>query len=446
MRRWLALVLSGCIVVSVSQAQDACPAFELSTLASLAPNCAELEAGQACTLSEPIFVNEMRPLLTAERVPLNELAQLASSIEAQQWGMVHLRTRAYTSVNWLTEVASVYVFGTTTVSSTPTQNFLLNITVVPTQGVNIRAFPSNEGRIIEPTQQGEVLKAVGRLEDNSWAQILLRDGTVGWVNAQAFNDDLNVLRIVTAEAPLTIIPPIPFTDIVITTPDTPNIACAGTPASGLIIQTEQINDLALPLSFHVNGVDLNILGTVFLNVYNLTPTPTLQAYVLDGELEVLALGQSVEVTEGQYSTVLLDANRTLPVEIADEARPYNYEAFYNLPVTFLWQPFYVAVDASPYIRPRPEGDISPLSSMLASEPCRLTTGEGGTNIRAGAGTQYPIMGVLGFRESVAVVGRASDANGQNWWNIAPYLWVSGQTTVTGGDCVSVPIVPNPPVR
>jgi hypothetical protein len=108
---------------------------------------------------------------------------------------------------------------------------------------------------------------------------------------------------------------------------------------------------------------------------------------------------------------------------------------------------YIGLDEQLLITPRPQPDRSPLSDILVDEPCVVTTGQTGANLRAGPGTDFPIRGVLAYRETVNPTARATGTDGGTWWRIAQNLWLSAATTVTGGDCVNVPQsdrVPVPP--
>jgi uncharacterized protein YraI len=408
--------------------------------------CAELAPSTLCAITEGAIVTDeagIQALTSGSQVTLQTLQALQLQPSVDNCGMAIWNTRAYANTTWDTEASTVFALGNLIIQNLAPAHFMQTMTIITPQGANIRSGVGDEFRILTVVAQGETLKAFGRLADNSWVQVLLRDGQIGWLTSTALNETLDALPVVMPDDSDFVDPYLPLTHMVLGTSDAP---CQSTIASGLLIQSEK---LALPIRYQINGVLIDVFGTIFVELVRVETGANLLVYNLEGDVTVLANTQSENVKEGHYTTVLLDTNaqNPAPVDKPSVSRPYNYERVVNLPIDVLERTFYVALgDVYQFVRPKPEGDIIPLSSMLATEPCRLTTGEGGTNIRAGAGTDYPIMAVLGFRESVGIQGRATGTDGQNWWQIAPYLWVSGQTTVTGGDCINVPTVENAPVR
>jgi uncharacterized protein YgiM (DUF1202 family) len=423
-------------------AQEATP----NVVALTTQVCAELAPSSLCFVTEGAIVTDnsgIQALSAGSRMTLQTLQALQLAPVVDNCGMAIWNTRAYASTTWDTEASTVFASGNLIIQNLAPQHFMQTTTIVAPQGANIRSGVGDNFRVVATVAQGETLKAIGRLADNSWVQVLLRDGQIGWLTATALSDTLDALPVVAPDANQFVDPYLPLTNMVLQTSDT---LCQSIIASGLLIQSEKIS---LPIRYQINGVLVDLFGTVFIEIIRVETGANLLVYNLEGDVTVIANGQSETVKEGYYTTVLLDTTIQNPTPVATPSvsRFYNYERVVNLPIEVLERKFYVTLgDVYQFVRPKPEGDISPLSSMLATEPCRLTTGEGGTNIRAGAGTDYPIMAVLGFRESVAVQGRATGSDGQNWWQIAPYLWVSGQTTVTGGDCIAVPTLENAPVR
>lgn len=407
-------------------APTACPQDSMYTLCTIAPL---VQAGSAAGVST---VAQSAGFDLTDVTTINTVADASTG----EWGIAYTRLAAFAAESWEMESLILLAFGQTQVSDV---GQLFNDTVVEVsvlQGVNIRRAPREAATIIATAMQGDLLMLAGRLADSGWLQVHLRDGRVGWVAPNVLETSLS-LPVVTDETPIDGGDKLPFNAVRIATDD---VICAGASPSGVLLQV--LSD-ASAIALSIEDVPINLAGTLLVQ----TSADQTQLFLLNlaGNMVLKRTEADIKLAVGKVARF----ERLAVTDVwgfVDADRAFDYEAAAHLPLNLLPEPFYVPVDIKQIVRPRPEGDISPIASMLATDACRITTGEGGTNIRAGAGTNYPIQAVMGYRESADVLGRAVGSDGQNWWNIGAYLWINGLTTVSGGDCVAVTEIPNQPPR
>ncbi|NLX11095.1 MAG: SH3 domain-containing protein [Chloroflexi bacterium] len=95
--------------------------------------------------------------------------------------------------------------------------------------------------------------------------------------------------------------------------------------------------------------------------------------------------------------------------------------------------------------PTPTGPPAITVTPITTGPCQVTF-TGGTNIRTGPSTIYPIIGSGNVGIVLNVTGRNADAS---WWQVAynnQQAWVSNRIpqVVTQGDCSAIPLAAAPP--
>lgn len=448
MRRVAVLAVVGIFAVRVL-AQEACVIAEQTAIAQTATVCAGIEEGQACYGSgtaQALFYEGLASTFEspADTVLARNVQAFSTQRTAENNSMVRLIVQGYALNDWAQLPVSWVLLHDATLMDKSPQGRTEPLTVAPAQGANLRAGAGENFRVLAPLAQGVAVRGTGRLATSEWVRVQMPYGTNGWIAGAALSGRTDSLPVVAAHETQTDRLFAPFTQVFLNTGgDSP---CNGTSPSGALLQTPE----GTTVDVMVNGVMLRLNGAVFLeSLLTSVGVEQLRIYQLSGRASVFTPNATHVLASATYTSVVIDASQDdvrLPSNTAERPLPYNHQRLYMLPTQLLLDGFFVAVDLKQYVQPRPREDISPIASMLVSEPCRLTTGEGGSNLRAGAGREYPIMGVLGFRESARVTGRAIGTDGVNWWQIAPYLWVSSTTTVTGGDCVAVPIVPVPAPR
>lgn len=399
----------------------------------------------ACVLAPVAQLLDGDALAAAEpgaAVPASGLDALRTRIGQanNEWGIVSLTGTALAADSWVEHPFFLLVFGNADVVNRASVTPHYALITEASQGVNVRSLPREDARVLTTLAKGEMVVSSGRLMADGWVFVTLRDGRTGWVTASAFSDAaLSTLPAVDEQTPaLALADLMPaFTRFSMTSDES---RCPEGSPGGVILQTQR-DDV---LTFLVDDVLIQLGGTGLLRTSG--DQRQLSIYLLEGAACIVsASGREQALAAGRGLTFTRESIGAAWSSEGTEAR-MDYDTYAWLPLNLLPAAFYLPVDVTRYVRPRPEGDISPLAGMLATEPCRATTGEGGANFRAGPGRSYPVVGVLGFRESIAVRGRAVGTDGQNWWYVAPFLWISAATTVTGGDCVAVPDVPYYPPR
>lgn len=427
LRRFALLLLPLFAAALVIAQADTCPTLERAAVAEARVWCGETPSGEACYGNSPVAADAEGFQAVGDRVSLRDVSAITTrtDAEANLYGVSLLRTAAYPAESWTAQALTMILLGEVMLTEIATDAPHQVSSVTAPQGVNVRALPTEEGRIITPLFDGEKVMLTGRLADESWLQLLLPDGQTGWIVAQAIAEVPADLPFVAADssAPDAIYEP--FADFDLTTA-TADARCAEAWESGLLLQTSGEEALRL----RVNGEPFLLNGTVFLQADQNGET---RVHIIAGGVQV----QDVAISEGY--------GFSLP--LADDPQPYEFARFAFLPTEILPQYVYIGLDLQTIITPAPQEDRSPITDVLATERCIITTGPGGANLRGGPGTEFPIRGVLGFRETAYPIGRTMGSDGAIWWELAQNVWISGATTVTGGDCVAVPQssrIPLPP--
>jgi hypothetical protein len=418
------------VLIGNAQAQDACPTLEQAAIAEAGIWCANTQVGQACYGNAQLLVEGETTLQNVGDIaPLNDITQLQTVINREQteWGIARLDTSSYSPDDWRDKRVSIIIMGDALIQNqVETPIITITTPVTSAQGANVRRAPNAEAGILRAVREDEFVKITGRSDDGIWLRVQGLDGSQGWLTSSAVtvaNGDTLAIVDMDSPAPTALFRAFAHSTITAETLS----ACDDAPASGVLIQSEDIlNGVVLRL----NDRDVVLKGTLFVRG---APTET-QYFVIEGVATIdgrdVAGGQVIRTGEG-----------------ASQIGGYDVSLLEGLPINLLPRFIYLAVDTSNYLTPRPVPDRSPIADVLVDEPCRFTTGQSGTNLRAGPGTEYPIQGVMAYRESASPIGRVVGRDGSQWWQIAPYLWARTDTTVTGGDCISVPNVtriPAPP--
>lgn len=420
-----------------------CPFLQHESFDALAQACGELATGQICYGAPALFAQTIADGrsfgMSGDILGADEVVFLSATTEDNTWGSAKLELNGYAPDTWSPVPYRLIVFGNALVTNLGQEGVTIptaDMVVIATEGANVRSGPSTDFRVIQPLPDGAIVKATGRTEDGAWLRVQMRDGQNGWLTTAAVNGDIDDLPIVNIDspAPNRIYAPFQALQLESGVSDAP---CDGAPESGLLLQ---VTDPGQQLALMVNDVMIETNGTLFLQAQT-------------------DLGVVVNVIEGVAFVIVGEARRYITagsrmlVSIADDEQigvpslpePYNYSVMLALPIQLLPRTVAVGLDIRTLLTPMPSNGNSPLEGMLLSDKCRITTGRGGANLRSGPGTIYPVVGVIGFRESAEPDGRAIGIDGAPWWRLTVGVWVRQDTTVFGGDCVSVPQVPVPPL-
>lgn len=418
-------------------AQSACPLMEDAALGEATVWCSDLPSGTLCYGNAPLQAEigtDASFRSAGDQVPLTKVDTLRGIYDDSALSVAVAQVPVVAASSWQTEDMALLALGTFSIQNLG-QALPPLVQVSAAQGANIRSGPGTEFRVVRPAAQNDVLALIGQSSSGDWLQIVLRDGGAGWISASAFSSLPDDLPMVEAGAAGPDVWFGPFSDIAFSS-TAGDARCAEAPASGLILQAPAESE---PLLLRVNDILLRFDGTVWVQ----GPDDDLLFHALEGIVSVQIGGDEILFEEARTLRVYPGEDGSL---LAADPVVIDPALALGLPLGDLPRGIYAPVAVETIITPRPLDGSSPLSGMLATDACRITTGEGGSNLRGGPGTDYPIRGVLDFRQSANPIGRAFGTDGSTWWQLAPDLWISAATTVTGGDCAAVPEVPYDPPR
>lgn len=427
-RVWIGVVLCWLAATGFAQ-EEACPVLERAAVAEAQVWCPGVRAGELCygndAAAAQLGAAEAVFQAVGDRVPLSAVQSVSTQRGELAHGIVLLHTLAYPQDSWRAAALHIVLLGDAALTDASPQRPFVPSRIQAIQGANVRAIPAENGRILTPLFQDAIVMLTGRTADGQWLRLQLPSGEAGWVIASAVEGDTAALPTVSAQddAPGLLYAPFAAFDLQTGRNDA---ACVQAWESGALLQSSGDDFVRL----QVNGLDVQLRGTAFLQA-DAASRLRLALYVLAGE----ALFDEQVVPEGEQITVRETDERAL---LAEPPQPYDFARLAFVPTELLPQYVYIGLDLSTIITPAPAQDRSPLSNMLATEPCVITTGPGGANLRGGPGTDFPVRGVLDFRETARPIGRATGSDGAVWWELAQNVWISATTTVTGGDCAAVP--------
>lgn len=441
---WLFLLLLVSLP-TLAQAGD-CPTLEQAAFAESRAWCLGIAAGEVCYGNPGVLLTGRGNTSPAFRAPGDklgavEVGNLNTQMGENQYGVVLALIEAYQVNSWQTGEITLALFGENQLINLGTEDDsapVQTIEITEVDAVNIRNAPGIASAVISSIYRGDLIKATGRLADDSWVRVQLPGGETGWLSTSAFDASLRGLPIVTVEDAA----PEPF-DLPLTVfsfvSGVGDARCENAPDSGLLLQTP---DTDTEYRLTVNGVEVLLSGTAFLQAQ---PEMGLVIYLLEGAARVLALDTEWIVRPGfQVTTPLINGESGLmPAAPPIVPERYDYERLFMLPLSLLPRLAYVNFDLAAIIRPAPADGSSPLGAVLVTDPCTLTVGADGVNLRTGPGTDFALRGSMNFRQSARVIGRTIGTDGNPWWQLAPGVWISSIVSVTGGDCAAVPVIEPP---
>ena len=444
MRRLVScLILLLPAVIAIAQ-DSACPALHDQAIASVSSACAEQDINSICfghptvslaKLADTAAVGFSQP---GDLAPSNSVDWFSTSSEAKSWGTARILFAAYPPDSLEAQTATILPFGDVALFLPPTASIpvpLLDIAVAATQGANLRAEPNTDARVIRAVALRTRLKAIRFNEDGSWIQAYADPEEIGWISEALVVGDTSLLHSAprdNAGAPLWF--PWQAFDFRTGIDDAP---CIGAASSGVLLQSNRFQP---PRQFWLNGVDIRLNGTVFLQAQI---DAGMSIYVLDGETNISVPDANVVVKSGFYTQIPLGiAEDGSPTSADVPAAPsaYDYQSMLSLPIEALHYPTRVGLDPYTIIEKRPSDGESPLEGMPLEAPCKITAGTFGANIRSHPSPDSPVIAVMGHRESADPMARAIGSDDLLWWKLADHVWIRIDATVNGGNCSAVPLI------
>lgn len=442
-KRWIWILCLMVFGITATAQGSLCPALQEQALANISEFCATQSANTLCYGHPTVSVvyheapeDGSSFVQPGNTIPLTSIDWFSTSNEADTWGTARAFLQVYSTDTIAPQPSTLVAFGNTVLFNLGTDGITMqtvDVEVSTRQGANVRALPTTEGRVIEPVLFGTILTAVGINDTGAWVQVYSNNGEIGWITISAIEGDVDTLAITSADdEPDELILPLQAFNLQTGIDDA---GCADVPESGMLLQTALDGS---PAVFFVNGVTLELNGTAFLQAQ---PESGMLVHVIDGTATARVLDGEQTIETGYVSRIFMGLGEDGMLSATEApATPliYDYNKLSNLPIELLPVSARVGLDISTLITPRPIGGESPIAGMALDAPCKFTTGETGANIRSAPGTSAPIIAVMAYRESAEPIARVIGLDGAPWWQLADDVWIRVDTTVTGGDCASVP--------
>jgi uncharacterized protein YgiM (DUF1202 family) len=325
---WIMIIgLTLLVGISVSAQTNTvtCPTLVQESFTATEFLCETVPDGQAC-IGNGVASTTPIEGATVQFANPGEFATLAD-IQRLQVQTLNTDTLAWTSVTGKLsvttpkgepQVVEMLVFGDAVVSNaladdaTPVSSGILQASVAAGGGVIVRQDSRVDSNNIWQLLNGESLQAIGRSADNQWVRIIIPspNGGAGWVFGQfvTIEGGRELLPFQTNSSPVpassgvqtevTLKPMQAFRlESVLTDP-----SCADTPHSGVMLQSESLDNRAL---LDVNGVELRLKGTAYITA-QLADKMTI--YLLEGEMRVTVDGDRKDMTAGTITEIPLDAS------------------------------------------------------------------------------------------------------------------------------------------
>lgn len=411
------------LIAGISIAQEnQCPTIQRAAVSEARVWCTDIEEGAVCYGNSSVsadLISDDTFSTVGDTAALTDVTQITTSTENNQHGIALIDTTGYSDNSWQAIPLTVAILGDVTIANTGNENVntaTITAEIIGAQGANVRTGPTTDYRVLTALFEGDLIKLIGRFRDDSYYRVQLPSGEIAWVSASAIDADVSDLPIVEVDDPQPQRIYAPYTAFSLTT-GTDDAACTEVWESGVLVQSVLNEQVRL----QVNDIEILFSGTIFVQADEASTI----FYNIEGEISY-----SDELVESGYQLTITEDN----INVA----AYEFSTLAPLPMEILPRYTYIGIDLSTLITPAPEIDQSPIADVLVEEPCVITTGETGANLRAGPSSDFPIQGVLAFRETVNPIARAQGSGGLIWWELAQNIWVSNQVVVTGGDCLAVP--------
>lgn len=444
MRLLLVGLMLSLLVPGAAGQDNPCPALQVRAIATVASACAEQSINSIC-FGHPTVALARPPDAAiggfsqpGDQTAANSVEWFSTSSEDKTWGAARILFEAYPADSLEAQTAALLAFGDVALFpplpvSLPAP--LLDFVVTAAQGANLRAAPDTDAQVISTLARRSALKAIRLNEDGTWIQAYANPEIVGWISRDLIAGDIGQLQSApddSAGAPLW--SPWQAFDFRTGIDDAP---CAGAADSGILLQSNRFQP---PRQFWLNGLDMRLNGTVFLQAQI---DAGMSIYVLDGEASIIVPQARVVVKSGFYTIVPLGlAEDGTPISRDIPAAPnaYDYQSMLSLPIDALFYPTRVGLDPYTIIARRPSAGQSPLEGISLEATCKITAGTFGANIRSHPDPEAPVIAVMGHRESADPIARAIGADDLLWWKLADQVWIRIDATVTGGKCSAVPLI------
>lgn len=305
-------------------------------------------------------------------------------------------------------------------------------TVLGTLGINVRKSPSGSATAVYQLSPGEQVTSTGRLDNSQgrWIRITIPNNYagVGWVIADylSVEGDADNLPVVRENSP--VLPPSTSAEQTVEfgpmqsfsmVSGVTDASCAGTPDSGLLLQTPNGIAAGSGAKLRVNGVEIVLNGTAFIQAQ---PTVSLRITILEGDATVTANGSTQQAQA--VSTVAVAMGQNLEPTNTPTTVQVDTVKVESLPMDLLDRSFLIS-DAAPVASGGQGGSMtttdttdtttdtsggisSTVAQPTAMPSCVVSAGKEVRNIRASTNIEATVVGTLQADESAAVSGIERD--------------------------------------
>jgi hypothetical protein len=306
------------IGVAAQQNEADCEVDVSAIMREVEDICMGIDPNQVCYGREHVNVlprDEVAELDFQEPGDNADIASIRSlflsrlDVTAETWGVAQMRLLANTGA--LPSDVTLLLFGDVSIEDAAPERDSVEVIVRGPAAANIRVNPTTESLVTHTAAPAETLRAIGRLEDNSWLRVENAEGKVGWVVT-----DLIQLSDSTAtfDTLLTELPFAPYYGAMqaFYFESSAESACGSTVSDGLVIQTP--NGLAR-VSLLINEVTVELIST--------SEEEGATALVQSNEetgltLDMLNGAASVTV---ENTTVQVESNQGVSVPITQDNKP-----------------------------------------------------------------------------------------------------------------------------
>jgi hypothetical protein len=312
---WILLCIL--IFTSTTQAQTNCPIIVQTALRNLEQICSGTGRNQACYANNAI-VSEGRTAgydfdTIGQIVNVMDMQTLVTSpldVENNLWGVSLMRLQANLPNTLPGQNVSMLVFGDTElihgVQTVP------SVSAIVTTTANLRSEPMEADNIVLVLEAGTQVTANGISLDEQWIRVRKETGIAGWISRSLLQGDFSLLEPVTntASEPM---------QAFILTAGIGVSNCQEVPQQGILIQTPAGMGM---MQFRINNIDIRLGSGMYVTTQNNNGVSELNMYLLNGNAQISAKGQTRTMQAGQVSVATL--NNEGMVEFAP-SEPIEYD-------------------------------------------------------------------------------------------------------------------------
>ncbi len=329
-------LVSLCIVPVLAQGDD-CPTLVQNAITAIGNLCGATGLNQACYGNISIRANPQPGIVSfvfdkpGDVVRVADLKTLRADpfdSVTKQWGVALMRLQANIPDMLPGQMVSFLVFGDVQLDNRAPA-LPAPLVTFPSNTVLLGA-PQSDAPVVGALSAGDQAFELNQSADAAWIRLELNgsDRRTGWVPASLLMP-VSGLPIFDANAPA------PMQAFSLQTGAT-GAKCSGVPQDGILVQSPGAGNIKIKLT--VNDVNVELGSTVF---FQAQPNNMMIISVIEGKATVELRGQIVDVPQGSWVSIPMDANLE-PIGTISNPKGYEPGQVDNLPVGLLPQSITVA--------------------------------------------------------------------------------------------------------